>query len=166
MFSASNNGVLTYRTGDVSTAGVVKLIWVGRNGKELEEAGQPGAYLGVAISPDEKRIAVHRHDGLGGDIWVFNPPRVTPLRLTFDASQDNSSPIWSPDGNRIAFGSLRPGKWGLYQKPSDGAGNEELVFESQTPIAPMSWSRDGQFLLFWLQDPKTRSDLWFVPFQG
>jgi Tol biopolymer transport system component len=165
MFSVSNNGVLTYRRGVPSTAETVKLIWVDRNGKELGEAGQPGNYFGVAISPDEKRIAVHAHSGAGGDVWLVEPPRVTPLRLTFD-SQDSSSPIWSPDGKRIAFVSNRSALFSIYQKPSDGTSNEELVFESQERVVPMSWSRDGQFLMFSLIDAKTNSDLWLVPLQG
>ena len=52
-------------------------------------------------------------------------------RLTFDTTQDNSSPVWSPDGTRIAFGSQRNGRWGLYVKPVDGTAPEELIVESE-----------------------------------
>jgi Tol biopolymer transport system component len=88
------------------------------------------------------------------------------LRLTFDASQDNSMPIWSPDGSHIAFGSLRNGKWGLYQKPADGTGREELLVESEPPKMPMSWSSDGKFIVYWVIDPKTASDQWLLPLMG
>jgi Tol biopolymer transport system component len=166
-FSASTNGVLTYRTGAArGGGGLLRLTWVDRTGKELEQIGQPGPYRGVELSPDGKRLAVHRHEGNGGDVWVFEPPRTTPLRLTFDASQDNSSPIWSADGKRIVFGSLRAGMWGLYQKPADGAGDEELLYQAKMPIMPTSWSQDGQFLVFWLVDPKTGWDLWVLPLKG
>src|SRR5262249_13807411 len=110
--------------------------------------------------------AVHRHDPNGGDLWVFEPQRATPLRLTFDPSQDNSSPVWSPDGKSIAFGSQRNGKWGIYQKASDGSGDEQLLYETSAPVMPMNWSREGQALVFWLNDPKTSSDLWVLPMRG
>src|SRR5262249_17912280 len=87
-------------------------------------------------------------------------------RFTFDASQENSQPVWSPDGSRIVFGSRRNGKWGLYVKPSNGIGNEELLMESETLKMPMSWSGDGKSILYWLQDPKTGNDVWALPFFG
>ena len=75
-------------------------------------------------------------------------------------------PIWSHDGTRIAFGSKRNSKWGLYVKASDGTGPEELIFESENPKMPMSWSPDGKLLVFWVNDPKTRGDVWMIPVQG
>jgi dipeptidyl aminopeptidase/acylaminoacyl peptidase len=75
-------------------------------------------------------------------------------------------PVWSPDGKQIAFASQRKGKWGIYVKAADGTGNEELLFESDLAKAPMSWSPDGKFILYWLQDPKTSGDEWVVPLAG
>jgi Tol biopolymer transport system component len=117
-------------------------------------------YRGVDVSPtDTTRIAVHRHEPAGGDILVIEPSG-SERRLTWDASQHNASPVWSPDGHDIAFSSLRNGKWGLYRKRSDGSSAEEPLFESDLPKAPMSWSPDGKSIVFWVQDPKSASDLW------
>ena len=164
-FSVSENGVLAYRHGP--STGNLRLAWIDRAGKAVETFGAPGGYLGIDLSPDGKRIAVHRHDASGGDIWLFDSARRgTMLRFTFDASQDNSMPIWSPDGSRIAFGSLRDGKWGIYQKPANGTGREELLFESELLKTPMSWSPDGKFIVYWVNDPKTGSDQWVLPLTG
>ena len=75
-------------------------------------------------------------------------------------------PVWSRDGKKIAFGSKRNGKWGLYVKAADGTGPEDLIFESDLIKAPMSWSSDDKLLVFCAVDPKTRGDLWMVPVQG
>ena len=165
-FSVSDNGVLAYRNGPAFT-GKLQLAWLDRAGKLVENFGDPGGYRGVDVSPDGQRVAVHRHDGTGGDIWLFDAARRESMsRFTFDASQDNSSPIWSSDGSRIAYGSLRNGKWGLYQRSANGTGSEELLIESDVPKAPMSWSPDSKLIVYWVLDAKTGSDLWILPLSG
>lgn len=63
-------------------------------------------------------------------------------------------PKWSPDGSRVAFGSRRNGKWGLYVKLADGTAEEELVTESDLPKMQMRWSPDGKMLVYWVDDPR------------
>jgi dipeptidyl aminopeptidase/acylaminoacyl peptidase len=75
-------------------------------------------------------------------------------------------PIWSPDRGRIVYAALQKGKWGLYQNLSSGSGSEQLLFESDLPKAPMSWSPDGKRIVFWVRDPKTAGDLWVLPLEG
>ena len=83
-------------------------------------------------------------------------------RFTTDATgtQENSSPIFSPDGTRVVFASLRNGKWGLYVKPTSGRGGEELLFESGSRKMPMAWSPDGQFIVYWVAGGASQ---WVIP---
>ena len=165
-FEVSDNGVLAYyrdltdqtatASGDIAIEREWQLAWVNRTGQDQRAAGKPGVYRGGELSPDGTRIAVHRHDPKGGDVWVIEPGG-TETRITFDASQDNSNPVWSPDGLRITYASLRKGKWGLYQAASDGSGQEEPLLESEVPKAPLQWSPDGQYLLFWVRNPSPRT---------
>ena len=163
-FSVSDNGALAYRIGP--SAPNLHLTWVDRTGKLIESIGVPGPYLGPDLSPDGKRVAVHRHEGTGGDIWLVEAAGGKTSRLTFDASQENASPIWSPDGSHIAFGSRRNGKWGIYQKLSNGTGSEELLVESELVKTPTSWSADDKFVLYMVIDPKTGQDVWALPLTG
>jgi dipeptidyl aminopeptidase/acylaminoacyl peptidase len=135
------------------------LRWVTRSGTN-ELASAPAPWEGVDLSPDGKRAAAHRHDGTGGDVWIFETGQTTPSRFTFDASQDNASPVWSPDGTRIAFSSERNGKRGLYVKLADNSKAEELIVESELPVMPMSWT--GNRLVYWSRDPRTSGDIWSV----
>ena len=110
----------------------------------------------ASLSPDGTRVAVHTHaDGAaGGDISIIDLERNNSTRrLTFDESQDNASPIWSPDGTSIAFSSIRNNRYGIYRKASNGVGTEELLFESQTPKVPMSWAPDGKSIVLIDYDP-------------
>ena len=166
-FAVSASGVLAYfenAGAGVNAAGQGEgaqwqLAWATRSGQLLDRAGRPGIYRGFELSPDATRIAIHRHEPAGGDIWIFEPSG-SETRLTFNAAQHNSSPIWSPDGRDIVYSSLRDGKSGLYRKRSDGSGAEELLYESDLPKAPMSWSPDGASIVFGVQDKKTKGDLW------
>src|SRR5262249_18408876 len=134
-FAASQNGVLVYRNNPQSQTPAVgaapassissaPLLWVDRSGTKVEQAGARSSWAGLDLSPDGKRMAVHRHDPDGGDIWIFESGKDTPSKFTFDASHDNSMPVWSPDGTRIAFASSRSGKWGLYLKQADNTRTE------------------------------------------
>jgi Tol biopolymer transport system component len=171
-FDASESGPFIYF---VSTLGggsggqeawTWRLQWVDRAATEIETVGPFGVYRGMEVSPDGTRVAVHRHDGTGGDVWVMERPPRAPTRITFDAKNDNSSPIWSPSGAKIVFASFRNGKWGLYLTRSDGSGAEEQLLESELRTAPLSWSPDGKHLVYWVQDPKTAGDLWVLPMDG
>jgi Tol biopolymer transport system component len=74
--------------------------------------------------------------------------------------------VWSPDGSRIIFSSLRAGRRDLYIKNSTSASQEELLLESDAPKRPGDWSRDGRFLLYTHVEPKTLSDIWVLPLAG
>ncbi len=159
-FSASDTGVMSYRSGPADSD-AQQFAWFDRAGKLLGAVGPIGTYRGMDLSPDGTRIAAHDHRGDGGDIWVIEP-RGTATRLTSDPTQDNQSPIWSPDGRWIAFGSLRNGRWGLYRKSSDGNGDEELILESQYPTIPSAWSPDGKYLVHYVYAPDELHQ-WVLP---
>jgi eukaryotic-like serine/threonine-protein kinase len=137
--SGLENNVLVYR----KLTQKLQLRWIDRSGKPTEIAVPAGGYLGPDLSPDGKYLAIHNHEGLGGDVWVIERSTGKMSRLTLDTFQENSSPIWSPDGSHIAFGSHRNGKWGIYQKAWDGSGVEEaLVEDEKLALMPTSWSKD------------------------
>ena len=169
-FAVSDTGVLAYRTGATGAAATIgsdeqrSLFWFDRAGQRSMAIGTPGGYAGVDLSPDGKRFAVHRQEGNGGDNWFFDLAQGRMQRLTFDAARDNSSPVWSPDGTRIAFSAQRNNRWGIYVKLADGTAAEELITESDAPKAPAGWSPDGKLIVF-VQNTGG-GDVWMVPVDG
>jgi Tol biopolymer transport system component len=100
-----------------------------------------------------------------GDIWIFDQQRGTALRFTFDRTIENA-PVWSPDATWIAFASNRNGTFDLYQKRSSGAGQDEVLLQSDHSKTPEDWSADGRFLLYRDQGAETGADLWLLPLAG
>jgi serine/threonine protein kinase/Tol biopolymer transport system component len=148
-FSVSENGVLTYRTG--SAIATTQLTWMDRGGKPLDAIGPSGRYRNPALSPDGTRLAVEVIDQTGHseDVWLVELARGVMSRFTFDPAND-VYPVWSPDGTRIMFASDRAGGvFNMYQKQSNGAGDDELVFKSSDgDKKPYSWSPDGRYLVY------------------
>ena len=86
-------------------------------------------------------------------------------RLTFASGRDDS-PIWSPDGRRIVFASIRKGPYEMDLSATSGAGEEERLVESAQNTVATDWSADGRFLLYTSRDPQTDQDLWVRPMTG
>lgn len=167
-FSVSRSGILAYRPGKTALW-LSRLSWFDRQGKPLGEIGAPGAYsyTDLALSPDGTGLAAARLDpkvaGAQAGIWLLDLLRGVSTRLTFDLAPD-AAPVWSPDNSRVAFAAFRAGGIGIYQRAANGAAKEQaLVSPSADPSLPNDWSRDGRFLLYTQQYPRTHADLWVLP---
>ena len=160
--SVSAAGLVAYRAGGANRR---QLAWFDRSGKALGTMGAPdeNSLTAPRVSPDGRRVAVYRTVQGNTDIWLLDGTRTS--RFTFDAALDRF-PIWSPDGSRIVFDSNRKGHRDLYQKPSSGAGTEELLVESPQDKVATDWSADGRFILYHSIDPQTGRDLWVLPLEG
>lgn len=165
-FSVSEDGVLAYQTGNPNS----QLTWFDRQGKKLNTVGEPANYGSLVLSPQEQQVAVPLLDSDGriADIWILDLQRGRLSRLTFDPAGDGA-PVWSPDGNTIMFSSNRGGSKisvNLYTKSANGAGDDRLIYESDSEKYPTSWSRDGKLLLFGNWAPKLRGALWVISPSG
>jgi Tol biopolymer transport system component/tRNA A-37 threonylcarbamoyl transferase component Bud32 len=163
--TASENGVVLYWSGGTGgTGGANQLVWFDRAGKLLSTVGSPGSVHMPSISPDEKTIAfVRQTAGTGADIWLRDLARGTDRRFTSDPSL-NGTPFWSPKGDRVVFLSNRGGHTrDLYQKATNGSGQDEPLLSTPNPKDVDQWSRDGRFIVYSEDDPKTSGDLWVLP---
>ena len=150
-YSVSSSGALLYvpKAATAATSGNT-LVWVDRHGKEEPVETQPNIYYSLRLSPDGTRVALGAEIDGNGDIYLLDLARNNARkRLTFDKGED-SIPLWSPDGQRIAFSSNRHGEISVYSKAADGTGKEEPVDGSAVPgtsTFPLSWSGDGKTMV-------------------
>jgi len=153
--SVAGNETLVYLAG--TSRYEVQPSWLDRNGKELGKVGPLGDQSGLALSPDQKSVALAARNTQPG-IWLRELAR--DVETLFTQPPFVGPPVWSPDSSRIAFS----GPQGLYVKKASG-GPEQLLLQSGNPIAPSDWSRDGKYLLYTEIDPKTRGDIWYLPLE-
>jgi len=169
--STSETGVLVYWGGTGAGAGQSRgniqgqLAWFDREGKVLGTMGEVGVYRSLALSPDGRQVAFERDDPQtrNRDIWLYDFARGVTTRFTFDPGSD-SNPQWSPDGSHIAFTSDPSGTFDLYQKASNLAGNDELVFKSSDGKVPSDWSHDGRYLVYY--NNTLPDHVWALPMNG
>ncbi len=109
-------------------------------------------------SPDGKRIVFsavregHFKNNLDttSEIYVMDADGGNQQRLTENRNNDRS-PSWSPDGERIAFEADRKGdivKFDIYMMDADG-GNQQRLTENRAWDGSPSWSPDGERIAFW-----------------
>ena len=72
----------------------------------------------------------NHHARAGQDLWVLNRSRDVFTKLTVGPGARNS-PVWSPDGRRIAFATI--GANALYETAADGGGTEKLLLKARRP---------------------------------
>jgi len=66
-------------------ADIRELVWMDRTGKRLGVLGKPGMMGSLALSPDEKQVALGIADRQAGtsDIWILDIARGATSRFTF-----------------------------------------------------------------------------------
>lgn len=98
------------------------------------------------IAPDGTKIAFARSLAEGQfDIYVMNPDGTGKMNLTNNPADDDA-PDWSPDGQFIAFMSIRDG-FDIYVMNSDGSGQTRLTEHPGDDMLPV-WSPDGSSIAF------------------
>jgi len=79
-------------------------------------------------------------------IYLMNEDGSLPVRLTLTEA-DEFDPVWSPDGQRIAFVSLRDGNQEIYVMNADGSEQTNVTRHENKDWTP-AWSPDGKQLAF------------------
>ena len=156
-YSFSATGSLVYVPGRAQTT-ASKLVWLSRNGAEQVLAAPARAYGAPRLSPDGRWVAVGIEEQ-GSQVWLYDLTRETLTRFTFEGAT-NLSPVWTPDGKRIAFVSTKEGPGNLFWQLADGSGGPERLATGEYSQTPYSWSPDGQLLAFIETDPTTQRDIW------
>jgi Tol biopolymer transport system component len=117
-----------------------------------------------AFSPDGRKIAyVLVRIGTNNDIWVMDADGKNPTQLTTDP-HDNRWPSWFPEGDRIAYHSVRQGRQ-MMRAINLQTGRDQLLFELDQYMGWPRLSPDGKQVAF----NSTKSgtiNVWMIPIEG
>jgi Tol biopolymer transport system component len=148
--SVSRTGTLAYLPGPVGTPGAASsILEADRAGVVTPSKAAPAPYGHIRASRDGTRLAVDTDDGKEAFVSIHDVAGTSaPRRLTFAGR--NRLPIWSPDGQRIAYQSDREGDLAIFVQRADGTGVAERLTKAEKGEAhvPESWSPDGRHISF------------------
>jgi hypothetical protein len=165
--SASRNGALAFVSG--ASGADQQLEWFTRTGKSEGTVGGKGIYFTPRLSPDGGKIAVAIAPSRSPtrDIWVFDQAVHRETRLTFDQLH-NWTPVWSPDGTKLAYSSNPKEKFHIYVRSADGSGARQPLLEDDATEYVDSWSSDGKYVAYERMGPSGKSawDIWVMPLFG
>ena len=142
-FQVSSEGTLVYVAGDARRLDPRVLAWVDRAGVEDVLSAEPRGYRAVRISPTGGQVAIELREP-DSEIVIWDVARARLSSLTSTPGHE-SSPAWTPDGERVAFHSDREPQ-GIFWTRADGTGPVERL-QSGAGAWPFSWSRDGRRLV-------------------
>jgi Tol biopolymer transport system component len=163
-FSVSH-GVLLYRHTSVVNR---ELVWLDLSGKEVDHWGEPAPYLGGKFFPATQTALLSRSTtgGNGYSVWISDVARKTVNRLTEDSDRAATG-VLSPDGKDAWISTSTGYVSSLTRKSLSASGTEEKVLDNfNGNMILFDISRDGRYLVFNHQDPKTDFDIYMMDLQG
>ena len=122
-------------------------MWVNRDGSEEAIPAEPSPYEGLERSPNDDHIAYSMPAQAGSSgVWTYDLLRDVPMQLTRDPGVD-SVPVWTPNSERVVWGSGRDGILKVFSRAADGTGEAEALTGDDLMRGPLSFTPDGGTLL-------------------
>ena len=163
--SVSQAGTLAYFSAASTNA---TATWYDAQGRRAAALNLPaGHYATVSISPDGTRAVFARSTSPSeSSLWLVDLARGGASPLSSGRGL-NDSPVWSPDGTRVAFAADRDGFQNIYVKVVDDATPEQLIHRSEVLFKnPVAWTPDGKHIVLVQLDPGSAQNIWLLPASG
>jgi serine/threonine protein kinase/Tol biopolymer transport system component len=161
-YSVSQTGMLCYQPGGQEARPDVVLL--AKDGSLVQRLGRLDLMFRSSLSPDGKRLAMDILDGQSRniDVWIYDIDRGMKTRLTF-SKQADIAPIWSPDGESVAYTTGMGSETQIVTQSVSGSGQEKIIVRIAVDAFPSDWSSDNKYLLYFTRGD---ADIWVAPLAG
>jgi serine/threonine-protein kinase len=156
-FAVSRSGALAFVRGSSLQSNLV--WWMDRSGRR-RILGEPMSIATLAVAPDQRRILTDPFLSSSLDSWVMDAETGVRDRITFAAPGTFSyeSPVWSPDGKRMAYAFQVNDSMRVHARTLEGGG-DALLFALHHHHHLQDWSPDGAWLLLEEDHPERATDV-------
>ena len=160
--AVSANGTLSY-VADREFNAPSRLMWIARDGTAAPVGIDPRRLSLPEISPDGRSIAAMVSEA-ETDIWIADIERGVMRRFT-DAPGTQTTPLWMPDSRQLLYSSEEPA-FHVYRQAIGATVPPERLVDGPLDAMAMSVLPSGDGILYALNDPVTRTDIWLLPLTG
>lgn len=161
-FFVSANGTLamTIKSNDITGRRLVRLD---EQGQPQPVGAPPRAYGSIQVSPDGGRVVTALESAndteLPADLWIQDLSRRMLSKVP--TSGPSWEFVWSADGQRLAYATVTPDEFSIWERRADGSGEAMKLHSSKSArvmLTPSAWSPDGKVLAILQQDMSTGSE--------
>lgn len=162
--TVDRNGTLV--VSDAPPKQSMSLVWRDRSGNSRGVAGRPQPRIAnPVVSPDGRYVAVLGRQQGASEIWLHAALRPVTLRMTYSLGH-HDDPVWFPTNTELVYRRSFQGLYEIYKRPLDSRVEPARIASSTMQEVPTSWSNDGKRLVFTVNDPSSRRDIWYMQFPG
>lgn len=172
-FSSDNTSII-FSSSNNNTTGIYKMDIDGGNKQLLTPKNK--SFGDPRISPNGNKILITSNDRNGSQIFVMNSDGSNLKQITFTVSSKyldtgfprdgNGNPVWSPNGDKLAYVSYENGSPDIFIINSNGTGNKRLT---DTPLRDENpvWTKDGNYILFSSnRNPNVAAQIYIMRIEG
>jgi Tol biopolymer transport system component len=151
--SIAAGGELVYRLGTIGVESQV--VRVDRAGTVIESLTEPRlGNWSMALSPDERLLALETREGGEGDLWLYDLERKAQTRFAFGPGRQGE-PSWSPDSRELAWGEFTLDN--IAAKPADGSRAPRRLVRGYLG----QYTADGAHMVYVRNGQGSGPDIWY-----
>ena len=144
--SVSRTGTLVYVAGGIHPSTEYSVMQLDRAGRGEPLPIPPQDFRTLRLSPQGERLALSTV-GRDRSIWLYTFDRAAFSKLA--AAGRSSTPVWTPDGERITFAGGASGPNNLRWIRADGGGASEPLVASAQNLESGGWAPNGRELFYY-----------------